>query len=148
MSTETIISKEEIAKDFVASCKDIDLSQEVIDSVADGIVNESNASYTVQGSVASFIFYQRFQAEVKGGKTFKGDAGGVSGPGGGGFWGTLYTDDIQRLYRDTISFQYNVQTAYLNINFFDRNSKFLGHIQAGGVSTLVVGVGGGSGSWK
>lgn len=106
----------------------------------------SNGSVRVQGSVASAIFYFRFQVAVPGGKTFNGNAGGLSSPGGGGFWGDIYSNDLERLYRETVSFQFNATPAYLNINFFSSNHECLGSMHAGSVS-IVSGVGGGSGSW-
>nr|ARM37711.1 virulence associated protein A [Prescottella equi] len=102
--------------------------------------------YDVHGDVNSAVVYQRFHVFGPEGKVFDGDAGGLTLPGAGAFWGTLFTNDLQRLYKDTVSFQYNAGGPYLNINFFDSSGSFLGHIQSGGVST-VVGVGGGSGSW-
>ncbi|BCN46634.1 virulence-associated protein VapN [Prescottella equi] len=102
--------------------------------------------YDVKGNVISAIFYQQFRVEGPQGKVFDGQAGGVTIPGGGAFWGSLFTGDLNRLYSDTASFEYNALGPYLNINFFDKNGVLLGHIQAGAVSS-VVGVGGGTGSW-
>ncbi|MEX5411051.1 VapA/VapB family virulence-associated protein [Atlantibacter hermannii] len=107
----------------------------------------SNGSVAAQGSIASFIFYLRFQVTVSGGKTFNGEAGGLSSPGGGGFWGDIYTNDLGKLYRETVSFQFNATPVYLNINFFNKNHECLGSMHAGSVS-IVSGVGGGSGSWS
>lgn len=110
--------------------------------------NASNeASYHANGSVASMIFYFKFQVNIDDGKSFNGQAGGVASPGGGALIGDVYTDDIQRLYRDTVSFEFNCTPVYTSILFFDGHSNLLGHFQAGAVS-VVAGVGGGSGKWE
>ncbi len=107
----------------------------------------TDTAYAATGSVASLIFYLQFQVNVSGGKSFNGKAGGVSTPGGGALIGTVYTDDINALYANTVSFEFQGTPVYLSILFFDGNSNLLGHFQAGAIST-VTGVGGGSGSWS
>lgn len=107
----------------------------------------ANTAYAANGSVASLIFYMKFQVSVKGGKTFNGNAGGIAVPGGGALFGTVYTDDINALYNNTKSFQFTCTPVYTSLVFFDGNSKVLGTFQAGSVST-VTGTGGGSGSWS
>jgi hypothetical protein len=123
----------------------------VADADLDQVVNDlmtTTASYPASGSVASAIFYLKFQVQVKnGGKTFNGDAGGVSFPGGGALFGDVYTDNINALYANTVSFEFQGTPVYLSILFFDNKSKLLGHFQAGAVST-VIGIGGGKGSWS
>ncbi len=102
--------------------------------------------WTVQGVLASALVYQRLKLNVEGGETFEGYAGGLSFPGGAMVWGTLFTDNIQRLYDRTESFEFNAVGPYLNVNFFDGHSAILGHAQLGGVSS-VIGIGGGTGTW-
>jgi len=123
----------------------------VADADLDQVVNDlmtTTASYPATGSVASFIFYLKFQVQVKnGGKTFNGNAGGLSSPGGGALIGDVYTDDINALYANTVSFEFQGTPVYLSMLFFDNKSKLLGHFQAGAVST-VLGFGGGKGSWS
>jgi hypothetical protein len=106
-------------------------------------------SFSANGSVVSLVFYLQFQVSVTspGGKTFNGKAGGLSSPGGGALFGTIYTDDINRLYSDTASFAFTATPVYLAIYFFDGNSNALGSFQAGAVS-IVTGTGGGTGSWS
>ncbi|WP_172685869.1 virulence-associated protein VapP [Prescottella equi] len=103
--------------------------------------------WTVNGVLASALVYQRLTLTVEGGEKFEGYAGGLSIPGAGIVWGTLFTDDIQRLYDGTESFEFNAVGPYLNVNFFDGRSTLLGHAQLGGVSS-VIGIGGGTGTWK
>ena len=112
-------------------------------------LEQKTSSYGANGSVASFIFYLQFGVTVKGpgGKTFKGNAGGVSSPGGGALFGDVYTDDLAKLYANTHSFEFQSTPVYLSILFFDKNHKLLGHFQSGAVST-VAGIGGGSGHWS
>lgn len=116
-------------------------------TAAETAILSTQTAYPANGSVASFIFYFVFQVSVKGGKQFNGKGGGISSPGGGALFGDIYTDDINRLYRDTVSFQFNCTPVFTNLNFFDKHSNFLGSFQSGSVST-VAGTGGGSGSWS
>lgn len=145
MSAQSIVSRETIASHFVVSTHG-KLEQDKIDAGVTALT-ATDTSYAANGSVASFIFYLEFGVNVTGGKSFRGKAGGVSSPGGGALFGDVYTDDIDRLYRDTVSFEFQGTPVYLSILFFDNNSNLLGHFQAGAVST-VTGVGGGSGSWS
>ena len=55
--------------------------------------------------------------------------------------------DLEKLYRDTVSFEFNATSVYTSLVFFDSNHNVLGHFQAGAVST-VNGVGGGKGEWS
>nr|AFI49560.1 virulence associated protein D [Prescottella equi] len=108
--------------------------------------------YDVSGRVVSALVYQYFivtvdDAEDKKGKTFQGDAGGVTIPGVDFFWGTLHTPDLEKLYSDTVSFQYNAAATFLNINFFDSKGGRLGYVLAGAAGT-VSGIGGGTGGWE
>ncbi|GAA3596672.1 hypothetical protein GCM10022198_20770 [Klugiella xanthotipulae] len=106
------------------------------------------ASIPAAGSIVGGLVYTRVQVDAKDGskKSFVGNGGGLFTPGAGAVIGTLYTDDLARLYADTVSFQVNAAAAYTNVNFFDADSHLLGHLQAGSLST-VVGIGGGTGSW-
>lgn len=99
-------------------------------------------------NVASLIFYQKWQVNINGGKTFNGNAGGVATPGGGVAFGDLYADNINTVYNNTQSFMYTaVAGVYITVEFFDSNHTCIGTFQAGGIGT-VAGVGGGSGSWS
>lgn len=139
------VSNEIIAHDFHVAAEG-KMDNQAISSVKKGIV-AATSSYGANGSVASMIFYLKFQVSVKGGKTFNGNAGGISSPGGGALFGDVYTDDINRLYANTVSFQFNCTPVYTSLLFFDKHSNLLGHFQSGSVST-VLGTGGGSGSWS
>ncbi len=146
MSAKPAISKEIIAHDFAVAAHG-KLEPEQIDATVSALTATTTA-YPANGSVASMIFYLKFQVTVKnGGKTFDGNAGGVSSPGGGALFGDVYTDDINRLYRDTVKFEFQGTPVYLSILFFDKSNHLLGHFQAGAVST-VLGIGGGKGSWS
>ncbi|WGE31066.1 VapA/VapB family virulence-associated protein (plasmid) [Edwardsiella tarda] len=104
-------------------------------------------SYTASGDVGSAVFYLHFHISIKDGKSFYGNAGGVSVPGGGKFFGTLFCDDLNNLYQNTSSFEFQSTSAYISLLFFDSSTKLLGHFQGGAIST-VLGIGGGSGSWQ
>jgi hypothetical protein len=143
---ETTVDVQAIAADFATRMQGKMDTETINNSVAS--LKATTQAYPATGSVASLIFYLKFQVSVKnGGKTFNGDAGGISSPGGGALFGDVYTDDINRLYRDTTAFEFQGTPVYLSILFFDKNSNLLGHFQAGAVST-VLGVGGGSGKWS
>ena len=148
MSATLAVKPEIIAHDF-RTAMHAKLSEADIHKVVSALTNSvTQASYPATGSVASLIFYMKFQVQIKnGGKTFNGHAGSIGSPGGGALIGDVYTDDINRLYRDTVSFEFQATPVYLSILYFDGSSNLLGHFQAGAVST-VGGVGGGSGSWS
>jgi hypothetical protein len=104
----------------------------------------AQAKYGAKATIVTTFGWVRVTVEVNGGKSCEGNGGGVFGLGGGVFGGDVYTDDLQRLYKDSVSFQVNlVGMVYLNINFFDGNSNLLGSFQGGGFSPWTSGVGGG-----
>jgi hypothetical protein len=144
--TSVAVSPEIVAHDFSNSVHGA-LDEDKIDEVVASLLDESAARYPATGSVASLLFYLKFQVVIKDGKTFNGNAGGISSPGGEALFGDLDTDDIEWLYAATHSFQFNATPVYLDINFFDSSSNFLGHLQSGGIST-VLGTGGGTGDWS
>lgn len=129
-------------KNVLAGAMDADKIDAISESVA-----AATTGYPANGSIVSLIFYFRFQVNVVGGKSFNGDAGGIGGPGGGALFGTVYTDDINRLYSSTTSFAFTSTPPYFAMYFFDGNSNPLGTFQAGAVS-IVTGSGGGTGSWS
>jgi hypothetical protein len=145
MSSTEIASKETIANDFSTKWEG-KLDQEKIDAAVNKIQADVT-SYPAHGALASMIFYVKCSVTVDGGKTFDGNAGGAFTPGGGALFGDVYTDDINRLYSNTASFQLTATPVYVYVLFFDGNSNLLGHFQSGAVST-VTGVGGGTGSWS
>ncbi|HEY0603384.1 MAG TPA: VapA/VapB family virulence-associated protein [Herpetosiphonaceae bacterium] len=145
MTTHNPVDTNIVAHDFLVAMHG-KLEQEKIDAAVTAL-KATTAKYAATGSVASLIFYLKFQVSIKGGKTFNGNAGGASSPGGGALFGDVYTDDLDRLYRDTVSFEFNATPVYLSILFFDGNSNLLGHFQSGAVST-VLGIGGGKGEWS
>ncbi|AMD01606.1 VapA/VapB family virulence-associated protein [Halomonas chromatireducens] len=144
MNAPLIIDKQLIAHDFRVAMHG-KLEPEKIYDVTKTLV-ASRKSYPAKGSLASLIFYLKFQLNITDGKSFDGHAGSASSPGGGTFFGHVYTDDLERLYRDTVSFEFQATPVYLSILYFDSHSKLLGHFQTGAVS-IVTGVGGGKGKW-
>ncbi len=110
-----------------------------------GQVGDSSASVT--GSLSIAFFWNHISLDVSGGKHFVGDGGVTQLFGAGWFSGTLHTDNIEALYRDTVSYNINGTPLYTNVNFFDSKSHLLGHLQTGSVS-IFLGTGGGTGSWR
>jgi hypothetical protein len=144
MSSTEVVSKDTIANDF-SNRWEGKLDQEKIDGAV-RTIQAAQTSYPAHGAIVSMIFYLKFQVTVDGGKQFNGNAGGVTTPGGGALFGDVYTEDINALYNNTVSFEFNATPVYVSLLFFDSNSTLLGHFQSGAVST-VTGLGGGSGSW-
>lgn len=134
-----------IAADFATHLKG-KLPQAQIDSITSSLRATTNR-YPATGSIASLIFYLQIQVSIKGGETFNGKAGGVSTPGGGALFGDVYTDDLSKLYANTVSFEFQSTPVYFSVLFFDSSSNLLGHFQAGAVS-IVAGIGGGKGHWS
>ena len=145
MTTDTTARLTTVAHDFRSSVHG-KLEQSKVDAAVAALA-AATTTYPANGSVASLIFYLRFKVDVKGGKSFTGNAGGITTPGGGALFGDVYTDDINKLYSNTVSFEFQGTPLYLSILFFDESSNLLGHFQSGAVST-VLGIGGGSGTWS
>lgn len=139
------LDRDLIARDFHEAMKG-NYDSKQLDEAVEGIKTASQ-KYAANGTIASFVFYQRITVDIKGGKQFVGNAGGIGLPGGGGSWGDVYTDNLDRLYRDTHSFQFIDSGVYFTVNFFDGHSNFLGTFQAGALS-VSPSTGGGTGSWK
>ncbi|MBM9506851.1 VapA/VapB family virulence-associated protein [Actinacidiphila acididurans] len=145
MTEQLAVSKETIARDFAKRMHGT-LEQDKVDAAVGALLSPA-VSYPAECIVISAIFYTHWKIVVTDGETFNGNAGGVGTPGGGGMWGSVNTNDINKLYSQTKSFEYYATSAYVNVNFFDGSANFLGSFNAGGLSTL-NGAGGGSGSWS
>lgn len=139
---------EQIAQDFYNNFQG-KLEDEKLDQVVQEIKCTEN-KYHTQGSLINWVVYFRVTVgayfDVK--KQFTGNGGGIGFPGTQALIGDLYTNDLERLYRDTDSFEVNVTPVYTSVLFFDKSSRLLGHFQAGAISTPTSGIGGGTGSWK
>lgn len=139
---------EQIAQDFYNNFQG-KLEDEKLDQVVQEIKCTEN-KYHTQGSLINWVVYFRVTVgayfDVK--KQFTGNGGGLGFPGTQALIGDLYTNDLERLYRDTDSFEVNVTPVYTSVLFFDKSSRLLGHYQAGAVSTPTGGIGGGKGSWE
>ena len=150
METQPTIDKQQFADDFAASVKE-SMPQDQIDAAVKTMMAETQG-YSANGSITGFIFYFRITVQVTDtsvpDKQFTGNAGGIGSAGGGALiGGTVYTSDINGLYANTVSFQYNATPVAVNVNFFDKNSNLLGYFFCAAVSTIAS-VGGGSGSWS
>ena len=146
MSATSPVSDEAIAQSFADAMRG-KLDDEKIDAGVQALKAPAD-NYPCSGTVASFIFYLRFSVTVTGGKTFTGNAGGLAVPGGGALQlGGLKTNDLNRLYSDTVSFQFTAAPASLVLIFFDGSSNVLGSAGFLGLS-WITGIGGGTGSWS
>jgi len=109
-------------------------------------------SYSAEGSLISVLFYFKAQCYLngRGGKTFNGKAGGGGTPGGGALFGDVYLAkgvSLDELYSRTSHFGFTATPVYTAFYFYATNGDFLGHLQAGSVST-VLGSGAGKGEWS
>ncbi len=121
------------------------IADEEVDACTKSIKSATN-KVPVNGSVLCVFFYWRIHLESSG-KNFTGNAGGIGSIGGASTNGDIYTDDIGRLFSETDAFQFNSAAVYLNVNFFTKDSQYLGSYHGGGVGTC-FGTGGGSGVWS
>jgi hypothetical protein len=145
MEQAPTLDRKAIAQEVAAALKD-KLSQHQVTAIHTQLTTWPKvASGNV--NVASFIFYQQWQVNINGGKTFNGKSGGLAGPGGGVAFGDLYADSLDNVYRNTQTFMFtSVGGVYITVQFFDQNHTCIGTFQAGGIGT-VAGIGGGTGSW-
>lgn len=147
MDTKYTVSKEIIARDFVLAAHG-KMDNDRIDAVVESLVSTTPAYYA-KGNFQSIVFYLHCHIIIpsQNAMQFNGNAGGITGIGGGIIFGDVYTNDLDRLFSNTISFQYNILSVYTTLLFFDAYSNLLGHFQSGGFSTTGLGTGGGSGGW-
>jgi hypothetical protein len=109
--------------------------------------------YKAECSIASAVFYAQVDVSVANQKNANGHAGGLFTPGGGISFGDLYTTDIDRLHRDTVSFAIiivkpgPILPGYTGVTFYDAHSTILGDFRGVAIGT-VQGVGGGTTTWK
>lgn len=149
MSTENnneLTVKEQIAEDFAKAFQG-KMEQSLLDEAVTKI-KDTQPSYAASGSIITALVYTNVHIEMSEmHKVFTGHGGGVFSTGGGALIGSIYTDDLDKLFRDTVSFEVNSTVVYCSVIFFDKHSHTLGSFQAGAVS-VSIGVGGGTGSWS
>lgn len=135
-----------------------DFKSQHIENVEEGVLDEivagikgTEKSYPANGSIVSAIFYARVDVEVvyqnKTKKHFLGRGGGAGTLGGGVLGGDIFTEDIEKMFSETIAFQVTCTPVYACILFLDRDSKLLGHFQAGALSMSCIAAGG-AGTWR
>lgn len=114
-------------------------------------IKEGSPSYPVHsGSVTCVIFYWRIVLNTVNNKQFTGNSGGIGSIGGAATFGDIYLAEgvtFEELISSTATFQFTSAAVYLNVNFFNSDSKYLGGYHGGGVGTC-LGTGGGIGSWS
>jgi hypothetical protein len=141
---EVDIEIDQVVTDFQQSVRGA-LGQERIDAAVERL-RDSRTAYPATCKVVGGIFFAVVEVTVTGGKTFRSTIGGI-GIGGGEVAGLVYTDDIEVLYRSTVSFQFNATPVYFNINFFDGGQTLVGNGLFAGAPAL-LGTGGGTGGWS
>ncbi|HKV40839.1 MAG TPA: VapA/VapB family virulence-associated protein [Blastocatellia bacterium] len=148
MNPQLQISRENLARDLTELLKG-KLEQDKLDAAVASLSTAATA-FPATGSIASLVFYLKFQVQVTSTPrpdVFNGRGFGASSPGAGFLVGHIYTDNLARLVEQTDAFTFLGTPVYLTMFFFNGQGALLGHGQFGAVST-VLGSGGGSGSWN
>ena len=111
--------------------------------------NLTETAYGAEIIIKSAIFYQRIDAYITGySNSFVANCGGISGlPGSYSATGNVYTDDLDKLFSETVSVMFVFAVVYSSLIWFDSSSNALGSFQGGGFN-LLSGSGGGKGSWS
>ncbi|OKP03600.1 VapA/VapB family virulence-associated protein [Xenorhabdus eapokensis] len=125
------------------------LDSKLIDEATKRMASSGLDAYSAGGQVESLVFYLRFSLllDFAGNKVFHGQAGGFTTPGIAAIQGFIFTDDLDALCSNTVSFSFQSTPVSFGLQFFDSNSYLLGSF--GGLAiSLIVGAGGGSGSWS
>lgn len=138
---------EAVARDFAKNYKN-KLEDDKIEEITSQLQSDVTEVYPAHGAVVSMIFYFKVQVSIDDtDDVFNGSGGGVSTPGGGALIGDVYTDDLDILLANTVSFECNMTSVYTSVLFFDSDSNLLGNFEAGSISTT-NGIMGGEGSWS
>lgn len=146
MTTHNPVDTNIVAHDFLVATHG-KLAPDKIEAAIEAL-NADMAAYPATITFSGLVFYSIIEVHITGGETFRGTMGGLTSPGGGAAVGaTVYTDDIDALYANTVSFQCNATPVYFSMLFFDEQNNLLGYCQAGGMFTT-IGVGGGKGEWS
>lgn len=121
-----------------------------VNAVKNSLLTTTQEKISAMSDIFSYVWYMQVELDYlprsSDNSSFYGNAGGWSIPGAGYNWGDMYTDDIDRLHKETYSFEFNSSAVYFSILFYSRNHLLLGHYEGGGVS-MVSGIGGGRGHW-
>ena len=99
-----------------------------------------SATLTIGGPIGGQV-----TVAVDDGPTFRGRIWGLLG--GTSSRGSIYSDDLERLYSQSSSFTLVATPVYLSMIFLDDSGNALGSFQ-GGVIATVTGSFGGTGSWS
>ena len=141
---EKLIKK---ADEYLKSLREKYDANKITDQTA-SFKKEATNKYPAVGSFISAALYYHFWLNLKNQNNhFEGNAGGIGLPGGGAMVGDIYTDDLNRLLKDTDGFQFGTTPLYFEITFFSKQHDYLGTFQAGGIA-VNLGTGGGNGSWS
>jgi hypothetical protein len=140
------VSRETVVNDFREHMQG-KLDDAKLDAAAEAMTVATTA-YPASAYAISLVFYMHVEVQVNGAaQKFSGNAGGIGSAGAGGFFGNLYTDDLAQLYAKTGVFEYHGTPVYTGVTFWDNDHNFLGHFEGGGLG-IMVGVGGGTGTWS
>jgi hypothetical protein len=136
--------QEEVCKEIISSDFYYDMSGKMdqgLIQLAKNIILGRTTSYSAEVS-----FDLNFEININNGKSFYVTDLGNLVSDGGIFLGDVYTDDLNRLYSDTVSFEFKNTAIYLCLIFFDRNSNNLGTFKCGAFSSAAS-TGVGFGTW-
>ena len=102
--------------------------------------------YPAKGTLVNPLHFSQVQLTVKGGKCFIGRCGGDVLATEHSFYGKLYCQDINALYKETVRFEHQCTPAYFSIVFYDKNDLLIGHFHAHALSSETINSGG-KGTW-
>ncbi|WEJ98196.1 MAG: VapA/VapB family virulence-associated protein [Candidatus Sphingomonas phytovorans] len=146
------MTKHQNPRDFVAASGG-DISEKEAEFAVEFLSGQEER-YNIEVTVAGIAGYLKvtINMDVNGRSWFfEGNAGATTLVAVGKYWGHCYTKDVARLTKDSHGFNINAVSifpaGYVNVNFFDGSSNFLGHAHAGGLTNLTC-TGGGTGSWR
>ncbi|WGD37441.1 VapA/VapB family virulence-associated protein [Lysinibacter sp. HNR] len=106
-------------------------------------------TYVAFGAIIGAFAYARIHIEMENGSAprFDGNADGIFTLGTGALINAeLYTNDLERLQSDTVTFRVVSLPGGVAVSFFDSDTKMLGRILAESASTA-LGAGRGTASW-
>ncbi|WP_446470912.1 VapA/VapB family virulence-associated protein [Xenorhabdus stockiae] len=122
------------------------LEQQKIDKIRETILSDKSNGYSATLKMGSFLFYQTCSLELTDGKNFYGDGGGLMSLGAGRYEGTLYTDDIDFLYKNGTAYTSAV-TFFVGSMQFWNGFNVIGHFEGFGKGTT-DGESAGKGYWE
>jgi len=106
----------------------------------------TETSYFANTVIEGFVFAFQVKTSIDSTKQFRGNGMGLGTAGAGTTWGTVYTDNLTKLYTATSRFELRSAPGYCGVLYYDANLNLLGYFSGGGL-TLITGIFAGEGFW-